>query len=231
MADSLTTEAIFGLDFLEAQKCMIDTGQRRLIFKELGISLPIQRHQNLETTGSVTICAFVKQTLHLPAFTEKEVMAKTSEPTASGAWFLESTKSQEMRVAVASAVVSPTSGEVPIRILNPTRSPLAVYKGSKVASLEPLADSVNSVETSQSKPTVAVENTVIMEIVNKAGQKLSTLQRNKLFHSLSNYSEVFAQDKTDFGHTSKISHIIPTGDAQHVRQAVRRLHPQRREDT
>ena len=42
---------------------------------------------------------------------------------------------------------------------------------------------------------------------------------------------VFAQDKTDFGHTSKITHIIPTGDAQPVRQAVRRLPPQRRDDT
>ena len=106
-----------------------------------------------------------------------------------------------------------------------------MYKGSKVASMEPLADSVSSVETSQSKPTVPVENTMIMEMANKAGQKLSTLQRNKLFHCLSNYSEVFAQDKTDFGHTTKITHIIPTGDAQPVRQAVRRLPPQRREDT
>ena len=59
VADSLTTEAILGLDFLEAQKCMIDTGQSRLIFKELGISLPIQRQQKLETTGSATMCAFV----------------------------------------------------------------------------------------------------------------------------------------------------------------------------
>ena len=60
---------------------------------------------------------------------------------------------------------------------------------------------------------------------------MGELDKNKLYHLLVAYRDVFAADKTDFGRTNQIQHQTETGGASPVRQQSRRIAPTQREET
>ena len=64
----------------------------------------------------------------------------------------------------------------------------------------------------------------------EGNESLDPTQKECLYQLLLSYKDIFAQNKTDFGRTSKIKHSINTGDAAPIRQPVRRVPPARREE-
>ena len=60
---------------------------------------------------------------------------------------------------------------------------------------------------------------------------MGELEKNKLYHLLVLYSDVFASDKTDFGRTNRIEHRIETEGAAPIRQRSRRIAPAQRAET
>ena len=65
----------------------------------------------------------------------------------------------------------------------------------------------------------------------QSNDNMGELDKNKLYHLLVAYSDVFAANKTDFGRTNQIQHKIETGEASPIRQRSRRIPPAQREET
>ena len=72
------------------------------------------------------------------------------------------------------------------------------------------------------------QHRALWELVNNSGDKLSPNEKEQLFALLLEFSDLFAKGPEDFGRTGKIKHRINTGEAQPVRQMVRRIPPFRR---
>ena len=68
-----------------------------------------------------------------------ELMVKTAGPVTNGPCVVENKTPTHQGVMVASAVVSPNSNEVPVRILNPRDEKVVLKKGTQIARMELLS--------------------------------------------------------------------------------------------
>ena len=59
--------------------------------------------------------------------------------------------------------------------------------------------------------------------------ELSPMESEAFYQLLLTYADLFAADSKDLGPTRKLRHTIHTGDAEPIRQSVRRISPQQRE--
>ena len=124
--------------------------------------------------------------------------------------------------------MTPRSGQVRVRLLNPRPERVKIYKGSKIATLEELDEPVSQIATVGTMEQEAVppgKEAMLRELVEKAGPELSVSERNKFFHLLLTYADVFASSEADLGRTGKLHHAIHTGNAPPIRQPIRRIPP------
>ena len=176
--------------------------------------------------------------VRIPSFSELEILAQTkSDGTTSDdnrSYMLESNL-QNSDLLVARAIVTP--GEtVPVRLLNPTGSPINLYSGARVAvlsevmeiednRLEDMNDVVAVSSVSDSNKDTVLED-MLMEIVK--GTSLSSHHQDLLLTLLLDYSDVFARSKDELGRTDLLQHEIVIDSAAPIRQRFRRLSPEKR---
>ena len=155
VAEDLTTEAILGLDFLKSHHCTIDMGSRSVMFTD-GNRLPLSSNPTGASTSPLTVS--LVDTLHISAASELEVMAHVTGTIPPQPCLLEQAPQKRLPVMVARALVTPTAQEVPIRVLNPSPETVTLYKGSSIATVEPIDSlSVSPVSlTPPPPPTPAV---------------------------------------------------------------------------
>ena len=99
VAESLTAEAIMGLDFLEKNKCVIQADKRMLTFASDGRSVPMIRPST--QTHAARTSVNLLQSLQIPACSEQEVMARMEGKICGGTWMIESEQSMKLPVLVA----------------------------------------------------------------------------------------------------------------------------------
>ena len=134
VASALTAEAILGGDFLESNRCTLELGKRMLRFTTRGVAIAIQNSspEPVIVQARVTLT----ETVQIPAFSEKEVVAKIDKPLREGVWLLEGDQSGRLPVSVANALVNPVPLYVPVRLLNAQRESVVVFKGTKIGVVE-----------------------------------------------------------------------------------------------
>ena len=99
IADGITAEAILGMDFLEANRCVLDLCHGELVAKDV----PLQPHSSNES--SCLKVAFVETTV-IPAASEMEVNARVCAPSNKPISMIEG-KSARVPIRVARALVRP----------------------------------------------------------------------------------------------------------------------------
>ena len=85
VTDDITVDAILGLDFLEANNCVIDCGLQLLTFPSQKLLMPIFSKPSKEQ-GVATIGLILKQRTVVPAGSEMELMVKIAGPVTDGTW-------------------------------------------------------------------------------------------------------------------------------------------------
>ena len=187
-----TTDAIFGLDFLHANQCIIDTQSRQLQFADRNMKLPLNVTLN-EAAAHVTA-------LHLPPSSEIEVMAKVQERIpATSTWIVEGAVTTRMPIRVAHGLVHVRRGEVPVRLLNPSTEPIVIHKGTQIATME----QVHPAELSSIKIAMAAweyltqSKCSVREALFKGVDKVSQRPCPHLLLLLQEYRDVFAVNKDD----------------------------------
>ena len=136
--DNLTTPVILRLDFLEANQCSLNIGERLLYIPNCKSPIPVCDNNQCATSASQPILATLLSTQRIPPFSEVETLAYVSADDIKEPHLLEPF-SPNSAVFVARALVNPTNRTIPIRLLNPSDETITVYKNTKVAELEPIA--------------------------------------------------------------------------------------------
>lgn len=84
----MTAEAILGMDFLAAEDCAIDVGQRPLSIRSQQLQLELQSVEEPKQGVSLMSVTCVT-TIDVPAHSELEMVVETPKG-AEGTWLLES---------------------------------------------------------------------------------------------------------------------------------------------
>ena len=155
-------------------------------------------------------------------------MAKVSEGLHQGTWLLEECKSKNLPVRVARALVNPVTTTVPVRLLNLSSDTTTVFKGTKVATVEkcdtaPIIRAMSVSTTTEKIPRVSESKRQLLEqMIDQCAADLERDHKEQFAQLVFEFADIFAEDG-ELGRTSKIKHSIHTGDAQPIRQPVRRV--------
>ena len=181
----------------------------------------------------------------MPSTSELEIMAEVEgHQELSGIWLLEESVKKCSPAAVARALVRVNAGHVPVRLVNVRSEPVTLYKGLKIATIEQVEDEcLNEIECSHQQPVQTVSNMgsslvgtctskgeLTSEFAANVGADLSEDEQRKFLNLVYKYADIFAGSGGDLGRTSKLKHCINTGTAPPIRQPVRRISPQRRDE-
>ena len=132
---------------------------------------------------------------------------------------------------VARTLSAPVDGDVWVRLLNPTADPVQVAEGAVLAQAEPLEE--QSEEPTEAGAPVAPP---LPPEAARLPEHLQILLKGTERHCcgaavdlLLEYSDVFKDPAGPLGHTSLVQHNIDTGDADPIKQAVRRSSPRQQQ--
>ena len=229
VASPLTSEAIFGVDFLQAQQATIDMGEGVLHLKKSSCDIaldPPPLGQPLAVARPVRS----SDTVEVPPRSVMEITACV-DGNVEGVWLVEALD-KDMHVAVARAVVEPTSNTLPVRILNTSDQPATLYAGSAVATMTPVDPpwEVGAVNKGGEGFRVDQEKQqVLQQLVWDSCTELTSGEKEIFLELLLKYADLLAFSTADLGRTNKLRHKIDTGGAPPIRQPVRRISPPQRE--
>ena len=223
IADHITAEAILGLDFLEANKCVLDLSKQEMTIRDKVLELQPSPANAIVQQQCATVT--VMNTIVVPPSSEMEVMAHVNTQ-GNGAWLLESI---ECPVLVARALVTPKLGTVPVRIINTEQIPVTLYKNMKLATAEPINDvsicEATNGNSSQQSPSEESQITLSHPLPDD----ITIEQKEKFLALMSHYTDIMADSPDKLGRTGVLQHQIDTGSAMPIRQQARRVPLPRRE--
>ena len=223
----LTSEAILGIDFLQAQRAIIDLDRGTLQLRQSGCDIlldPPTPTKSCTDTQQVRMA----DTVEIPPRAVMTVSAHLETPV-EGVWLMEEVSTKQPHLAVGRAVVEPSSTDVPVCVLNVSDEPVTLYAGAVIATAQPveLPTGVNAADQGFSPQ---VDDAKIQLLVDGCSTNLSAGERDLFYGLLLKHADVLASSTADLGRTDKIHHRIDTGTAQPIRQPVRRISPHRREE-
>ena len=227
VVDGLTAKAILGLNFLEAHECIVNI-KKFLELPRHDVSLLLERTDASCTVGHLsTANVRIQHTQHIPARSDIEVMGQVEDFISGGEWIIEQDPQRPLPVMVARAVITPQQEQFPVRILNLGDEGISLHQGTKLTVAERLDwDCVGIKAVSSAECIPNTEDTD-----GQSNDTMGELDKNKLYHLLVAYRDVFAADKSDFGRTNHIQHTIETDGASPVHQRSRRIAPAQQEET
>ena len=221
VVDQLSADAILGLDFLKDHQCTINITSRELFVSGGQLKLPLvsDARRCFPEFPLEPVPVSCVGTVQVPPFSEMEIDVKTPV-LVGGTWMVERIAIKSC-VVVARAVVCPSNPQgVCVRVINPTPDVATVYKGTKIAVLEPVDDIITAASVQQQDmPPRSRED--LRQVVEQC-QSLLPTEREELFELLDEYQDILATSSSDLGRTTKVQHRIHTSDHPPVRQPVRR---------
>jgi len=125
------------MDFLESNHCILDLAEEKL--SAAGRSIPHHVGKQVSACTEVT----VEETFTIAPVSEMEIMGNV-DMDCTGTWLVEDRVSKKLPILVARAVVAPQNGKFPIRVLNLNSELITVYKGTRIATSEPMEYTVEA---------------------------------------------------------------------------------------
>ena len=210
IAEALTSQGILGLDFLETNHCIFSLATGELLMHGKSI-LPL-RPQNTREPEIMQIEVTVNKTCTVEANSEMELMGKMPV-TCEGTRMIEGNHSKKVQVMVARAVVAPTSGMVPLRVLNLESEPVTLYKGMRIAKAEQIKTSGIIGSTEQQLHTSRKDeewDQILNKMIERISANLNDHQAKQFLMVRTKYVHIFAGNPNDLGRTNVLSHHIET---------------------
>eukprot|EP00731_Ephydatia_muelleri_P003753 Em0001g3753a len=235
IASDLWVEAIVGLDFIRAHKCVTDCSNNTISFKSADVSVELLSPKAMEEMSSTvrSIGLVTTERILVPPECEMELMVTPVDNTVralGGVWMVENDSKLSHGVIVARAITCPSDGLVPIRILNPRECSIELKKGTELAKMDHIEQgSILNVSVTTSRES-STTNQLLWEMVNKVGDCLGTKEKEQLYVLLQEYADVFCFRSNELGRTSVLRHHINIENASPIHQLPRRVPQARREE-
>ena len=136
-------------------------------------------------------------------------------------------KSDHCSYIIASTLNIASDGKVSVRVMNPSDSPIQLYKGQKIAQFQPVFESISiPTQLPSSQICGSINNMSVMEpetlkeLEAAINPQLPPNDKQALLNTLLSFPDVF---NNGLGHTTVTDHKIDTGDSPPIRQYPRRL--------
>jgi len=123
--------------------------------------------------------------------------------------------------SVSRTVVPDRDEDVPVRVINVTRSPVVMKAGTIISDLDSahMCGVQNGGTTSGQGP-----GPTVLGMVDNVDESVSDEDRRRLVSLLTELSSAFSKDENDLGWKNIVAHGIDTEDSKPMRQPLRR-HP------
>lgn len=134
-------------------------------------------------------------------------------------------------IIVACSVACVEDGIIPVRVVNPTSSPISLYAGMLLGEFHPIlgrpAEHYCAVSHQSSPPPSPPSPHVSFDPASfdLSSSPLSPSQLASVQALLLDYADIFSRTSDDYGRTDLVQHSIPTGDASPIRQRAYRASP------
>ncbi|KAL5482287.1 hypothetical protein EMCRGX_G022596 [Ephydatia muelleri] len=185
IASDLWVEAIVGLDFIRAHKCVIDCSNNTISFKSADVSVELLSPKAMEEMSSTvrSIGLVTTERILVPPECEMELMVTPVDNTVralGGVWMVENDSKLSHGVIVARAITCPSDGLVPIRILNPRECSIELKKGTELAKMDHIEQgSILNVSVTTSRES-STTNQLLWEMVNKLPRRVPQARREEV---------------------------------------------------
>ena len=201
IAHSLTSDATLGLDFLEANHCILKMADHELTFPEHGVTVSLCEsspdHELIQARKTLD------KTCTIPPFSMLETTVRVNGKVWGQMWLLQECKTKQLPVKVANGLVKSACDQVPVRLLNPCPDNQVVYKGTKIPTVEEIEGkphgAVLAVQ-SENKGASPWKRRVLGKMVEECAGNLTVDQKEQLSQLLLEYADIFA-DEAELGRT------------------------------
>ena len=222
-------EGILGYDFLRKYNCNLECGKGEMKFKDAdAVECSIKNSQPTccRVVADTTVCIPPRGEVILPGRVVDgyDLGIAVMKPTTK---FI-----QQHDMMVARVLVDTREGQVPVRLLNLSDHYAKLYKGTNLATCEPIEEIVPFEEQKtrsavcQTRDTSMIEGQIpehLKDLYIRCRTHLDDEQRENLKKLLVRNQDAFASSSEDLGNTSIYKHNIDTGTAKPIRQQARRL--------
>ena len=185
----------------------------------------------MQLLTSVTVS--IKETVHIPAKHEVQVLGMAHGELQKGIWILEGASNHIKKpIHVANALVKPEKGVVPVQVLNPGTETITIYAGDIVANMEHMNTSqtlmVGSLKVAEDEQEPQIDELqvsrkkqqTLWELVEKLTPDVTREQKRQMYALFIKHAYVLNKD---IGKTTLLQHRINTASATPVHQRARRI--------
>ena len=227
---AVTTGVILGADFLRSNGIDIRFSSRELTWSSAthgDITVPISQITPCCKVVLADDVLLTKQSSELVVLGElvDDRKVKVEEPL-DGIFEPLPDMLEQTGVLPARALVSGSSGLIPVRLLN-VQGPQKLYKGKTLGTVDafisPIA-AVSSDKTDRQKEWTTTATTFEPMSMIGSESALSSDEHMRLVDLLHSYADIFSTGSNDIGRTSVIRHSISTTTDQPIRQRQYRQH-------
>jgi hypothetical protein len=217
-------DVILGIDFLKAQRALWCFWRAEIILDGHKHTLQQRKRagwlRRIVAAQPVTVPG--RAECVIPAFV---LFHGTPGPFKgdTGGWITEQAEPFQ-GLYVSRIMIPDRSLDLPVRVLNISKTDVDVPAGTVLANLEPVTE-ISVPEDSVSESALAeTRSRLINDLVERVDEAVPEEIRLRLKALLENYNPVFSAGDYDLGRTNVAQHEIDTNGARPIRQALRR-HP------
>ena len=235
ITDTLTQQAILGLDFLEPHKCILD-------FKQ-GFCLIQGQKILFQPAEYAPQWVRALHDISVPPQSEKIIYGKVPLHMIHTEGYVDnSTQVDDLDLIVANALIQvDDNGTLPLRLANFSKSTIHIHAHQKLVLLHPISnmhsiqvilETTNLVSPFNNSPTLstsALSNPTVsrdwVSEFNLSKCSLTPTQLKAVTTLLQKYECICSKHDFDVGLTSLIQHEIHTDNTAPIKQAVRKSSP------
>lgn len=196
----IANDILLGLDFFEAQNCVIDFHKSQLQIQGQVIDCCDDKGHPYQVTVQV------QYELVIPAQSEKLDVGRLSQDLPISSLVCVESADKVPGILVATTAQIPAKQKVQIRLLNYTDKDVVIPAGKVIATCM-VANVCESERESEEDATELPAH--LRPMVEGSYDKFTTSEVEKVKILLTKYQAVFSKEKYDLGQTSLVQHTIP----------------------
>lgn len=224
---------IIGLDFMNSHQMCVDLKRGTVSYD--GHVIPAAMRGQTQRCCRISVA----ETTTIRAGHRMLIEGKTSQEVPTGSWLVEplSRPLDKKPLLVAKALVTASSGKIPLEVMNPTEQDIVLYKNTHAALLQPvklvtsmpsIPVEANTVQTSAKDSklhNIQVENLKpeLRKLYDEIQCPLTAAERIAVKGMLLKHQEAFQCEGEPLGRTNVVKHDVKTSSSQPIKQKARRF--------
>ena len=218
-------EPILGYEWLQKYKATISP-------HEASITVAGNKYQMVPRYREPKVCRVVtSEAIKIPARSTMIVssalrvcnVSDNTPRSSMGDWMTEPSEIAK-GVFVGRTLLPRSDSNLPVSVINTTNAEIPIEKGTTIAEAVPVDVPAEGVAVAELPAERKKKKSYdyLKPLLEGLSRDVTHFEKEQLWRLLKAYSDVFSEGKHDVGRTTLVSHKIDTGDAQPVRQRLRK---------